>query len=380
MPGSGRSSRRGWRTVAAMIAVAGVLAGGAAGCRSKPMRVCMNGDMDMTGDMAMTGSMNMTGDLGMSGNIVTSMRTDNRASRLTTVAVGHGDPSCGTVVILDVDGLLLNRNMNGFGSMGENPVALFREKLDRIEADPAVSAVVLRINSPGGGVTACDIMARDLREFRRRRGIPVIACLLDVGAGGAYLVAAAADRIVAHPTTIVGGLGVILNTYNLQDAMAQINVVARPVKSGRRVDAASPVRPLEAEELEMLQSLATEFHGRIRKQIHEARPAIAVAADIFDGRVVAGERAAAAGLVDRIGYLDDAIAEARGLARIGDGAATVMLRRDNDRAHTPFDVTPNSPQQAGLLPFNIPGLDRGQLPTFLSVWQPETSLAAAAGG
>ena len=380
MRAAGLTSRNAHRSAAVALAIAAVLAVGTAGCRSKPMRVCMNGDMDMTGDMAMTGSMNMTGDLGMSGNIVTSMRTDNRASRLTAVAVGHGDPSCGTVVILDVDGLLLNRNMSGFGSMGENPVALFREKLDRIEADPAVSAVVVRINSPGGGVTACDIMARDLREFRRRRGIPVVACLMDVGAGGAYLVAAAADRIVAHPTTVVGGLGVILNTYNLQDAMAQFNIVARPVKAGKKVDAASPVRPLEPEELEMLQGLATDFHGRMKNQIHEARPKIAVAADVFDGRVVAGERAAAAGLVDRLGYLDDAVAEARGLACVGDGAATVMLRRDNDRAHTPFDVTPNAPQQAGLLPFNVPGLDRSQLPTFLSVWQPETSLATAAGG
>ena len=352
----------------------------AAGCRSKPMRVCMNGDMDMTGDMAMTGSMNMTGDLGMSGNLVTSMRTDNRASRLAAVPIGRGLASCGKVAIVDVDGLLLNRNIGGFGSMGENPVALFREKLDALEADPQVAAVVLRINSPGGGVTACDIMARDLREFRGRRGIPVVACLMDVGTGGAYLLASSADVIVAHPTTVVGGLGVILNTYNLQDAMGQFNIVARPIKAGKRTDAASPIRPLEPEEFEMLQSLASGFHGRLRRQVSGSRPAVAADAEIFDGRVVDGERAKAEGLVDRLGYLDDAVAEARGMARLADDAAVVMLRRDNDRAYTQFDVTPNVPQQAAVVPLNVPGLDRGQLPTFLYVWQPETSLASAAGG
>ena len=351
-----------------------------AGCRSKPMRVCMDGDMNMNGDMNMAGSMNMTGDLGMSGDLTTSMRTDNRASRLATVTIGRGAAGCGKVAIVDVDGLLLNRNIGGFGSMGENPVALFREKLDALEADPGVAAIVLRINSPGGGVTACDIMTRDLRAFRERRGIPVVACLMDVGAGGAYLLASASDTVVAHPTTVVGGLGVILNSYNLQEAMGQFNVTARPVKAGKLVDAASPVRPLEPEELQMLQGMATEFHGRLKRQIHDGRPAVAVDAELFDGRVITGEGAAKAGLVDRIGYLDDALAEARGLAGIGADAAVVMLRRDNDRAYTAFDVTPNSPQQSALIPLNLPGLDRSQLPTFLYVWQPETSLAAAAGG
>ena len=351
-----------------------------AGCRSKPMRVCMDGDMNMNGDMNMAGSMNMTGDLGMSGDLTTSMRTDNRASRLATVTIGRGAAGCGKVAIVDVDGLLLNRNIGGFGSMGENPVALFREKLDALEADPGVAAIVLRINSPGGGVTACDIMTRDLRAFRERRGIPVVACLMDVGAGGAYLLASVSDTVVAHPTTVVGGLGVILNSYNLQEAMGQFNVTARPVKAGKLVDAASPVRPLEPEELQMLQGMATEFHGRLKRQIHDGRPAVAVDAELFDGRVITGEGAAKAGLVDRIGYLDDALAEARGLAGIGVDAAVVMLRRDNDRAYTAFDVTPNSPQQSALIPLNLPGLDRSQLPTFLYVWQPETSLAAAAGG
>ena len=187
-------------------------------------------------------------------------------------------------------------------------------------------------------------------------------------------------RDVAHPTTVVGGLGVILNSYNLQEAMGQFNVTARPVKAGKLVDAASPVRPLEPEELQMLQGMATEFHGRLKRQIHDGRPAVAVDAELFDGRVITGEGAAKAGLVDRIGYLDDALAEARGLAGIGADAAVVMLRRDNDRAYTAFDVTPNSPQQSALIPLNLPGLDRSQLPTFLYVWQPETSLAAAAGG
>ena len=350
-----------------------------AGCRHNPMKVFMQGTMGMTGDMAMNGSMDMRGDLGVDGTIVTSLKTDNRASPLAAVVV-RGGAGTGRIAIVDVDGLLLNRNIGGLGSMGENPVALFQEKLKAIAADPAVGAVVLRINSPGGGVTASDIMARDLQAFRMRRGIPVVACLMDVGAGGGYLLASSADLIIAHPTTLVGGLGVILNSYNLEETMAQFNVIARPIKSGPLIDAASPIRPLEPEELAMLEGLATQFHSRLRQQIRGGRPGLNDDARFFDGRVVAGDEALTAGLVDRLGYLDDAIAEAGRLAELDGEPAVVMFRRDNDRAHTPLDITPNLPLQAGLLPLNVPGLDRSQLPTFLYCWQPETSLAAAAGG
>ncbi len=352
----------------------------AGGCRHDPIKVFMQGTMGMTGDMAMNGSMDMQGDLGVDGTIVTSLKTDNRASPLSRVVVRAGDEPGGRIAIVDVDGLLLNRNIGGLGSMGENPVALFREKLESVAADASVGAVVLRINSPGGGVTASDIMARDLQAFRMQRGIPVVACLMDVGAGGGYLLASNADLIVAHPTTLVGGLGVILNSYNLEETMAQFNVIARPIKAGELIDAASPIRPLEPEELAMLEGLADRFHDRLQQQIRGTRSGLAADDALFDGRVVAGDEAVTTGLVDRLGYLDDAIAEAGRLAGLDQAAAVVMLRRDNDRAHTPLDITPNVPLQAGLLPINVPGLDRSQLPTFLYCWQPETSLAATAGG
>ena len=352
----------------------------AIGCRHNPMKVFMQGTMGMTGDMAMNGSMDMQGDLGVDGTIVTSLKTDNRASPLSQVVVRAGSGNDGRIAIVDVDGLLLNRNIGGLGSMGENPVALFREKLAAVAADSSVTGMVLRINSPGGGVTASDIMARDLQAFRMQQGIPVVACLMDVAAGGGYLLASGAELIVAHPTSLVGGLGVILNSYNLEETMAQFNVIARPIKSGDLIDAASPIRPLEPEELAMLEGLADRFHQRLRQQIRGARGGLTADDALFDGRVVAGDEAVTTGLVDRLGYLDDAIAEAGRLADREGAATVVMLRRDNDRAHTPLDVTPNLPLQTGLLPLNVPGLDRSQLPTFLYCWQPETSLAAAAGG
>ena len=132
---------------------------------------------------------------------------------------------CGPAVAeIDVDGILLNMDMTGPGSAGENPVSLFRERLDAAAADPCTRAVVVRINTYGGGVTACDMMRHDLEMFKNRTGVPVVACLLDTGAGGGYYIATAADQIVATPTTITGGIGVILNLYNIEDFLTKNDV------------------------------------------------------------------------------------------------------------------------------------------------------------
>src|SRR5438067_5082987 len=99
------------------------------------------------------------------------------------------------VAVVDVDGILLNTNLTGPFATGDNPVDIFREKLDAAAADPLTVALVVRLNSPGGSVTATDVMWSELQCFRSRTGKPVVACLMDLGAGGAYYLATASDLI-----------------------------------------------------------------------------------------------------------------------------------------------------------------------------------------
>lgn len=284
------------------------------------------------------------------------------------------------VAIVDVDGLLVNAPLVGLGSVGENPVALFREKLDRVAADPCYRAVVVRIHSPGGGVTATDIMWHDLQQFKAQTRLPVVACLMDVSTGGGYYLATAADHIVAHPTTLTGGMGVILNLYNLQDTMMQFNILGVPVKAGRHVDLGSPIAPLDDEARQILQAIADQYHKRFQEVVRKARPQHDPRrAEDFDGRVFLAHEALERGLIDTIGYLDDAVAVARQLGR-SPAAAAVILHRCNDPARTPYAVTPNMPLQGNLLPLSVPGFDRSQLPTFLYLWQPEPTLERRATG
>jgi protease IV len=367
------AAKGGSRITAACLILATLLL--SAGCQSRPFQVFARGCMDVVGKMKLSGDMKVSGDVNA------SIKTSNTASRLASVPIGPKSNSCQRrIAIVEVDGLIVNKFVGGLGAMGENPVALFREKLDHLKSDPSICAVVLRINSPGGGVTASDIMSRDLKSFKQECNIPVVACLMDVGAGGGYYLATHCDSIVAHPTSIVGGIGVILNLYNLEDTVGQFNIIPMSVKAGKKIDLASVERPMEKEEKDLLQSMADSFHDRFKEQVETTRPALADSQSLFDGRVMTGQQAFENGLVDQIGYLDDAMQLARSMAQLDASATAVMLRRDNDRAFTALDVSPNMPMQNSLFPVKLPGLDRSTLPTFLYLWQPEPSFVTASGG
>jgi protease-4 len=315
------------------------------------------------------------------GNVKAQLAPTPRLEPVSAMGLPHRpqDPNAPKIAIVDVDGLLLNNDATGFGSWGENPVSAFRERLDAIECDPCVRAVVIRINTPGGSVTATDIMWRDLTAFKHRTCIPIVACLMDVGAGGGYYLAVAADTIVAHPTSVTGGIGCILNVYNLQDLMGQFNILGIPIKSGANIDLGSPIKELSADKRKLLQDMTDEFHARFRNVVLKGRPSVDGSNEsTFDGRVFTARQAQELHLIDQIGYLDNAVAAARKMAGV-DYANVVFYHRKDDPALSPYSITPNTPLQKGLIPINVPGLDRSKLPSFLYLWQMEPSAEAALG-
>src|SRR5262249_49470643 len=232
-----------------------------------------------------------------------------------------GSPDGPKVAVLDVDGVLSNYNHVGPFSAGENPVAVFKEKLDACAADPAVKAVVLRINTPGGGVAATDLMWHELVNFRQATGKPVVACLLDLGAGGGYFLATGCDAILAIPSSVVGGIGVILNLWWGERASTKQEFYADDfIRAGQKIDMGSLVRRPEKEETDLLTSMAEGYHERFKQVVRQSRPRVAPKAAVFDGRVMSGPQAVEAGLVDAVGYLDDAVGMAVRLAHLEGGA------------------------------------------------------------
>ena len=323
------------------------------GCKN-PMKVAMNG--------------NITGD------VITRMPPDNTAKPVTERTIAGDSRHCAKIAIIDVDGMLLNQNFKGMESLGENPVALFHEKLNAAARDPQIRGVLIRLNSPGGSVTACDLMRRDLVKFKESTGKPVVTSILDIGAGGAYYLATASDTIFAHPTSIVGGVGVIINIFNLSDALEQQNIQPTPIRAGEHIDLGSPSAPLTKDGKLMLSEMANEFHERFKAAVIETRPH--ASAEDLDGRVFTASHAKANAFIDDVLYFDEAIKYTQNLSGAGEASRVVLFRRANDRALTEFDITPNTPVSLASIPLSIPGYDRAKLPHFLYLWQPEPGLEA----
>jgi protease-4 len=275
------------------------------------------------------------------------------------------------VAIIEVSGLIMNARASGLLSDGENPVSLFREKLEHAAEDSSVKAVVLRINSPGGGVTASDIMYRDLLAFKEKTNKPVVACMMDVAASGGYYLAMGADSVYAHPTTTTGSIGVIMSLYNAHDLFKKLGVESDPIKSGPNKDLANPARKLTEQERAILQGMVNQFYDRFVSVVATGRnlPEGQVRA-IADGRVYTAQEAKTLGLVDEIGYLEDALRDAKMRAGIKDAAIIAYDRGPGSRA-TIHAGMPRIPSEISVK-LEVPGLNLPQVggATFLYLWQP----------
>jgi protease-4 len=273
------------------------------------------------------------------------------------------------IALIDVEGLIVNARTGGLFGSGDNPVSLFRERLDAAAADKDVKAVVLRINSPGGGVTASDILYRDLCNFRKETGKPVVACLMDVAASGGYYLAMGCDRVYAHPTTVTGSIGVIMSLYNATGLFSMIGVKTDPIKSGANKDIGNPGRPMTEEERTILQGMVNSFYGQFVQVVAEGRHmSEEQVRSLADGRIYTGVEARKLGLVDEVGYLEDAIHAAMDLACIKDAAIIAYDKCDGYRGSI-YAAAPRIPSEINLK-LDLPGLTGPGGTGFLYLWEP----------
>jgi protease-4 len=245
----------------------------------------------------------------------------------------------------------------------------FREELKKAAKDEDVRAVVLRINSPGGTVTASDVMFRELQLFRTERRVPIVAVMMDVAASGGYYVALAADTIVAHPTTVTGSIGVIMITMNAQGLLEKIGVSASAIKSGARKDMGSPFRTLTDEERAIFQSVIDNLHQQfVSKVVERRRIPPETARLLADGRIFTADQALSQRLVDRLGYLPDAIDAAKRAAGV-ERARVIVYHRPRQYRAT-YYAQAATPEPAAPISFATLAALLGPGPRFLYVWWP----------
>ncbi|HET6465149.1 MAG TPA: signal peptide peptidase SppA [Nitrospiria bacterium] len=277
------------------------------------------------------------------------------------------------IVLMDLSGMISEEEKGSSLVPEPNLVAQFKEELKKAAHDPAVKAVVLRINSPGGTVTASDILHHELEVFKKQTGKKVIVSIMDLGASGGYYVAVAADKIVAHPTTVTGSIGVIMLSVNVQGLLEKIGVTGTAIKSGDKKDMGSPLRPMTEEERQLFQGIINQMYDRFVSVVAAGRKNMTVdqVRKAADGRVYTAQQALDLGLVDGIGYLDDAIQSAKTEAGLSKARVVIYLRPGSYKDNIYSQMPSGAAQTVNLVNLDLRSFVQSGTPRFMYLWSPQ---------
>jgi protease-4 len=282
----------------------------------------------------------------------------------------------GRVLVIPVTGFLSESSEKGLLDKRPGAVQEVVSQLRLAEKDPNIKALVLEIDSPGGSTTAADMLYHEITRFKERTRVPIVAALMGVAASGGYYVALPADRIVAHPTTVTGSVGVILIQPRVNDLMGKIGVAVEVAKSGRVKDMGSPFRVSTPEEQRLFKDLIDRLAGRFFDLVEKHRriknPDLE---DVFTARIYLSGDALRLGLIDRIGYLSDALSEAKKLSGLPEDARVVVYRRTRYPNDNLYNTSASSGEGGGisLVDLRFRELVPTLSPGFYYLWMPGLS-------
>ena len=198
------------------------------------------------------------------------------------------------------------------------------EQLKKFVKDDSIKAIVLRINSPGGGVAPSQEIYEEVKKARAKK--PILASLGALAASGGYYIACATQRVYSNPGTITGSIGVIMPFMNVKDLVEKLGVKGMTVKSGAFKDMGSPLRDMTPGERELLQGVVDNVHLQFVNAVADGRNLDREdVLRIADGRIFTGEQAKGLGLVDVLGNLEDAISDAGKLGKISGEPKVVTI-------------------------------------------------------
>jgi protease-4 len=276
------------------------------------------------------------------------------------------------VLLIDIKGVISNKKeVSALGvEINVGLVDRVREILKKAEKDNDVKALILRINTPGGTVTSSDIIYHEIKAFKERKKIKVYAVVMDLAASGGYYVAQAADRIIVHPTSLTGSIGVIAMKMNLSGLLDKVGVDFEVVKSGDHKDFLSPFRALTKDERLIFQETIDNLHQRFVSTIEDNRTQLSrdEIKKLADGRIYTSQQALEAKLIDQIAYMDEAeefIKKDLGL----DAMRLVVYHRSGQYKSNIYSSAPVPP----AVNFNLVNLNfipETPGPNFMYLWMP----------
>ncbi len=232
------------------------------------------------------------------------------------------------ILLIPVTGLISDMPKKGVLRTSPSLVEQVVLQLNKAEKDKQIKAVLLKINSPGGTITASDLLYHEIMSFKEKTGAKIIISMMDIAASGAYYMSLPADKIMAHPTSVTGSVGVIFLQPRVTGLMDKLGLGVDVKKFGKNKDMGSPFRESSEEEQKLLQKAVNDFGERFIRLVQKHRNLDQRAlTDVATGRIFLADDALKLGLVDTIGYLSDAVKESKKVAKVPDDARVIVYRR-----------------------------------------------------
>ncbi len=232
------------------------------------------------------------------------------------------------VLVIPINGFISDQTEDGMMKKKPSLVKEVVSQIRKAESDPAVKAVVLKVNSPGGTVTSSHILYNEINKLKLKRRIPLVVSMMDITTSGGYYLSLPADHIIAHQTTITGSVGVVFMRPKFQGMMDKIGVSIETSKSGKNKDMGSPFRATTNQETRSFQAITDEladlFEDKVAKHRKVSKSALQ---EIMTAKIYTANQALKLGMIDQIGFTDDAINKARSMAGLDSNSRVIMYRR-----------------------------------------------------
>jgi len=236
------------------------------------------------------------------------------------------------ILVVEVQGIITTTSMRDGFITSQGTLERIDGVLDMAKDDKNIKGLLLKIDSPGGGVTASDLVFREIRNFKEKNKIPVVACITGQGTSGAYMVALSADRIVALPSAVVGNIGVLMPSISLEGLMDKLGIKNQTLTSGKLKDSGTILRDMNKDDKAILEGIVQEFSQDFIAKVKANRPVkpedISV---IQDGRVMTASLGLKHNLVDQIGYYEDALKTMESLSKISSPTVVVYRRKGENK-------------------------------------------------
>lgn len=279
----------------------------------------------------------------------------------------------GKVLVISIRGTISDAPKKQFVITRPSMVQEVVSQLRKAEEDPEVRAVLLKVNSSGGSVTASDILYNEIVAFKQKTKAKVVVVMMGVAASGGYYISLPADYILAHPTSVTGSVGVLFLRADVAGLMDKIGVGIEVSKTGKHKDMGSPFRQATTEEKQITEDLIGKLGQRFLDRIAEHRK---IDPDnlkaISSARIFLADDALKLGMVDRIGYLAEAVDQAKKLSDLPQDAKIVVYRRTRYPDDNLYNTSTSHYEGRGLsiVSLDLPPALTSFQTGFYYLWQP----------